>query len=516
MIPITGSPLSVSLDVEDVLNVDRQVTTRGPCACIGERTKSRSRPRTKDLEWVPPTGPERRLESVGPGLCHYAKTPEWQTRVGGKHIGIMAQWRMNTTTENTERPEPARRTYTVEEAARSSQSVATSRTALRKSGELPTVRLGRRLLVPRDALKRCCVGSSVMIRGRRRPRGHSPARQSRVRRVELNLNLPALTDDRARGRPRTHRRSDGRTTRASGRTPRPPPTGWLRSRPRGRCTSSDSSMTCRNVSTVSPPSSTPRALSGPHWSTSTKPAEIADGSVHRGLRSRRPMIEDGHLKLTVPARGSGAVATDPTPTSEGVVLVRDLRHHPLKRVDYLDDGLIPSRVAATSGWDGAGPVDRDVTRRPAGATCGWLPRCVGRHARRRRHRLVLEDHPGQRHRSEDSDCRESGPRQLRAPSCQGAEGRHHGAISPYPTISDPPRREGARSPGADVDRRPARRVHLLHEHRLVQGASTSGVCSHPLVPGRGTTVSKWSPSSISTAVASSRRAEPNLRLEGHP
>jgi excisionase family DNA binding protein len=50
-------------------------------------------------------------------------------------------------------PEP-RRTYSVEEAGRILGVCRNSAYALAKSGELPTIRLGRRLLVPRAALER--------------------------------------------------------------------------------------------------------------------------------------------------------------------------------------------------------------------------------------------------------------------------------------------------------------------------------------------------------------------------
>jgi excisionase family DNA binding protein len=45
-----------------------------------------------------------------------------------------------------------RRTFTVEEAGRVLGLSRNTAYALAKSGELPTVRLGRRLLVPRQAL----------------------------------------------------------------------------------------------------------------------------------------------------------------------------------------------------------------------------------------------------------------------------------------------------------------------------------------------------------------------------
>ena len=47
-----------------------------------------------------------------------------------------------------------RRTYSVEEAGKILGVCRNSAYALAKSGELPTIRLGRRLLVPRDALER--------------------------------------------------------------------------------------------------------------------------------------------------------------------------------------------------------------------------------------------------------------------------------------------------------------------------------------------------------------------------
>ena len=46
------------------------------------------------------------------------------------------------------------RTYSVEEAGKILGVCRNSAYALAKSGELPTIRLGRRLLVPRDAFER--------------------------------------------------------------------------------------------------------------------------------------------------------------------------------------------------------------------------------------------------------------------------------------------------------------------------------------------------------------------------
>jgi excisionase family DNA binding protein len=57
----------------------------------------------------------------------------------------------------TSQSEP-RRTYSVEEAAKILGVCRNSAYALAKSGELPTVRLGRRLLVPREALDRLLAG----------------------------------------------------------------------------------------------------------------------------------------------------------------------------------------------------------------------------------------------------------------------------------------------------------------------------------------------------------------------
>ena len=51
-----------------------------------------------------------------------------------------------------------RRTLTVEEAAKALGIGRSAGYAAARSGELPTVRIGRRLLVPRDALERMLTG----------------------------------------------------------------------------------------------------------------------------------------------------------------------------------------------------------------------------------------------------------------------------------------------------------------------------------------------------------------------
>jgi len=51
-----------------------------------------------------------------------------------------------------------RRTLTVEEAARSLGIGRSAAYAAARNGELPTVSIGRRLLVPRDALDRMLAG----------------------------------------------------------------------------------------------------------------------------------------------------------------------------------------------------------------------------------------------------------------------------------------------------------------------------------------------------------------------
>jgi excisionase family DNA binding protein len=52
------------------------------------------------------------------------------------------------------RRHPERRTYTIEESARILGIGRNQAYDAAKRGELPTVRLGRRLLVPRDALEK--------------------------------------------------------------------------------------------------------------------------------------------------------------------------------------------------------------------------------------------------------------------------------------------------------------------------------------------------------------------------
>ena len=56
-------------------------------------------------------------------------------------------------------PATERRTYTVEEAAAQLGVCRNTGYALAKSGELPTIRLGKRLLVPAAALNRLLDGS---------------------------------------------------------------------------------------------------------------------------------------------------------------------------------------------------------------------------------------------------------------------------------------------------------------------------------------------------------------------
>jgi excisionase family DNA binding protein len=52
----------------------------------------------------------------------------------------------------------SRRTYSVEEAGKILGVCRNSAYALARSGELPTIRMGRRLLVPREALDRLLAG----------------------------------------------------------------------------------------------------------------------------------------------------------------------------------------------------------------------------------------------------------------------------------------------------------------------------------------------------------------------
>jgi excisionase family DNA binding protein len=60
-----------------------------------------------------------------------------------------------------QRRHPERRTYTVEEAAHILGIGRNQAYDAAKNGELPTVKLGRRLLVPRDALERLLAGDSA-------------------------------------------------------------------------------------------------------------------------------------------------------------------------------------------------------------------------------------------------------------------------------------------------------------------------------------------------------------------